>query len=235
MQDLADKIEQAEGQLAHFGRGGGGTYIGQGAGTEKKKDESQVRLRLSRPFALSQMAGLLVSAPTCTGRPAERGCVRAAAQEDCQRLIEDWAGTFAGANAAGDEGRPVQSWAVHRRLQACRNGHVVSSSYRVRALVGRRPCCCLAKITRARGRALRVRVESPGPLTDGHCVCDVCGTSRCWSMACALLSVCAAVLEYGSMCVASASHRPLALNLALSHIPFARDATFKTQSLPRPS
>jgi len=42
MQDLADKIEQAEGQLAHFGRGSA-SYIGQAAGERTKKDESQLK------------------------------------------------------------------------------------------------------------------------------------------------------------------------------------------------
>jgi len=42
MQDLADKIEQAEGQQAHFGRGSA-SYIGQGSGERAKKDESQLK------------------------------------------------------------------------------------------------------------------------------------------------------------------------------------------------
>ncbi len=42
IKDLADKIEQAEGGLTHFGRGGGGSYLS-GADRGAKKEESQLR------------------------------------------------------------------------------------------------------------------------------------------------------------------------------------------------
>ncbi|KAL1521892.1 hypothetical protein AB1Y20_021543 [Prymnesium parvum] len=43
MQDLADKIEQAEGQLANFGRAGG-SFVGPSGSTERtKKDETQLK------------------------------------------------------------------------------------------------------------------------------------------------------------------------------------------------
>lgn len=41
IKDLGDKIEQAEGQLAHFGRGGG-SYVG-ASERSNKKEESQLR------------------------------------------------------------------------------------------------------------------------------------------------------------------------------------------------
>ena len=43
MKDIADKLEQAEGGLSHFGRGGGGSYMALGAGPPKSKDESHLK------------------------------------------------------------------------------------------------------------------------------------------------------------------------------------------------
>jgi hypothetical protein len=45
-QDLADKVEQVEPQLTHFGRGGG-SYLGIGD-RAPKKDDTQVRVRVGR-------------------------------------------------------------------------------------------------------------------------------------------------------------------------------------------
>ena len=107
MQDLADKIESAEGQLTHFGRGSA-SYIGQGAGERTKKDDSQVRPVVAR----------VSSTPA---QPARPGCA-CAAQEDCQGLVQDWPRASARFDAAGDEGCPLQPFGEFERG---RHGHVM--------------------------------------------------------------------------------------------------------------
>ena len=59
MKDLADKIEQAEQQLSHFGRGGG-AYSG-AAERSARKEDSQLRkvVKLSSKLSREHVQGLM--------------------------------------------------------------------------------------------------------------------------------------------------------------------------------
>jgi len=62
MKDIADKLESAEGGLSHFGRGGGGSYLG---GSERsKKDDSQLKkiVRDSSKITREHLQGAMTQA-----------------------------------------------------------------------------------------------------------------------------------------------------------------------------
>ena len=66
MKDLADKLEQAEGGLSHFGRGGGGSYLmmGGAGAAASKKDESQLKkiVRDSSKLTREHLQGAMTQA-----------------------------------------------------------------------------------------------------------------------------------------------------------------------------
>jgi len=73
MQDLADKLEQAEGGLSHFGRGGAGSYLVMGGGggggggpaaASSKKDDSQLKkiVRDSSKLTREHLQGAMTQA-----------------------------------------------------------------------------------------------------------------------------------------------------------------------------